>query len=89
VGFSSDGLSAKDLQSKIMLLIDEGSLTSTELLSMMTHSNAEILGLSNRVGDLKVGMGAHLILTTGPLFEKGTNIYTHVSQGVINDFMEN
>lgn len=89
VGFTSDGLSAKDLQTKITLLIEQGSVTSSELLSMMTHSNAEILGLSNRVGDLKAGMGAHLILTTGPLFEKGTNIYTHVSQGVINDFMEN
>ncbi len=89
VGFSSAGLSVKDLQSKITLLVDEGVLTTTELLKMMTHTNADILGLSNRVGDLKVGMGAHLILTTGPLFEKGTKIHTHVSQGVINDFMEN
>ena len=54
----------------------------------MTVHNANILGISNRVGTIKEGNSAHLILTDGPLFEKGTNIHIQVSQGVINDFME-
>ena len=54
----------------------------------MTVQNAQILGISNRVGTIKEGNSAHLILTDGPLFEKGTKIHLQVSQGVINNFME-
>ena len=87
-GFTSAGLSPKEIQQKIDLITEHTSLEKSDLIGLMTVQNANILGISNRVGTIKEGNSAHLILTDGPLFEKGTNIHIQVSQGVINDFME-
>ena len=87
-GFTSAGLSPKELQQKVDLITENSTLTKNDIVRLMTVHNANILGISNRVGTIKEGNSAHLILTDGPLFEKGTNIHIQVSQGVINDFME-
>ena len=87
-GFTSAGLSPKELQQKVDLITENSTLTKNDIVGLMTVHNANILGISNRVGTIKEGNSAHLILTNGPLFEKGTNIHIQVSQGVINDFME-
>ncbi|MBK98020.1 MAG: hypothetical protein CL672_04415 [Balneola sp.] len=87
-GFTSDGLSPNEIQKKINLVTEYTSLSKSDLIELMTIQNANILGISNRVGAIKEGNSAHLILTDGPLFEKGTKIHVQVSQGVINDFME-
>ena len=87
-GFTSAGLSPKEIQQKIDLITEHTSLEKSDLIGLMTVQNANILGISNRVGTIKEGNSAHLILTDGPLFEKGTNIHIQVSQGVINDFIE-
>jgi imidazolonepropionase-like amidohydrolase len=87
-GFTSAGLSPKELQQKVDLITENSTLTKNDIVGLMTVHNANILGISNRVGTIKEGNSAHLILTDGPLFEKGTNIHIQVSQGVINDFME-
>ena len=87
-GFTSAGLSPKEIQQKIDLITEHTALEKSDLIGLMTVQNANILGISNRVGTIKKGNSAHLILTDGPLFEKETNIHIQVSQGVINDFME-
>ena len=87
-GFTSDGLSPKEIQKKINLVTEHTSLMKSDIIKLMTVQNAHILGISNRVGTIKEGNSAHLILTDGPLFEKGTKIHIQVSQGVINNFME-
>lgn len=87
-GFTSAGLSPKEIQQKIDLITEHTALEKSDLIGLMTVQNANILGISNRVGTIKEGNSAHLILTDGPLFEKETNIHIQVSQGVINDFME-
>ena len=87
-GFTSDGLSPIEIQKKINLVTEHTSLTKSDLIKLMTVQNAHILGISNRVGTIKEGNSAHLILTDGPLFEKRTKIHIQVSQGVINNFME-
>ena len=81
-------MSPKEIQKKINLVTEHTSLMKSDIIKLMTVQNAHILGISNRVGTIKEGNSAHLILTDGPLFEKGTKIHIQVSQGVINNFME-
>ena len=58
-GFTSDGLSPKEIQKKINLVTEHTSLTKSDLIKLMTVQNAHILGISNRVGTIKEGNSAH------------------------------
>lgn len=53
--------------------IEEG-MKPQHMLAKSTIEVARMLGLEGRLGDVREGHLAHLVVTDGPLFEKGTKI---------------
>lgn len=85
-GFASAGLSIGNLHERIRGLVEEGGLTESEVLSLLTVNTAEILGIDKKVGKLEEGFKASFSVFTSPLFEEGTEVKKVISNGVIHEF---
>lgn len=81
IGFSGIGISSKDAQSYIKLLLEEGGLSEDDLLGMMTTSNAKILGLGDRLGSLKKGSIASFSIFSEPFTAKDASVAMSVTNG--------
>lgn len=78
--------SAKEFIGRIQKAIKHG-LDETTALKALTTVPASILR-NNQIGNLNNGSFANLIITSGPIFDKGTTFYENWIQGekyVIND----
>jgi imidazolonepropionase-like amidohydrolase len=77
----------KDFWKNLRKAIEYG-LSEEQALKALTHTPAEILGVSDKLGALKPGMIANFLITSGNLFDKRTILYENWVRGVqfkIND----
>ena len=56
-------------------------LTAGQALDALTRIPAEMIGASDRVGQLASGLEANFLVTDGPIFEDGTTLHWNVVQG--------
>jgi len=85
-GFSTTGMAVNSLPELMRRLKEEGNLTESEILSILTVNTAEILGIDNRVGKLEEGYKAGFSVFTSPMFEEGAEVKKVISNGVIHEF---
>jgi imidazolonepropionase-like amidohydrolase len=86
VGYSSAGLSPKDLSKKIEILLEEGELTEQEIIRILTVNTASILGVDASFGEVDEGKNASFTVFDKPVFEKKSKVVTSVSNGEIYEF---
>lgn len=72
--------SPKELHKKLQLAIEKG-LDEKIALRALTEIPAQILGVQNQVGSLKIGSLANFIIISGNVFDKESNIYENWIQG--------
>lgn len=78
----------KDFWKNLRKAIDHG-LSEKQALKSLTYSPAEMLGLTGKLGALKVGMIANFIITSGNIFEEKTILFQNWIQGnpyTVNDY---
>lgn len=86
VGYASNGLKLTDIQKNIKKLIEEGGLPSDKVLKMLTQSTADILGYSQKLGDLKQGRLANFTVFTKPYTDEKAETLYSVTDGAITEF---
>jgi imidazolonepropionase-like amidohydrolase len=89
VGFSSAGLELKDLSAKIEILLDEGGLTETDLVTLMSANTANILGLNRTHGSLERGKNASFSVFDKAMTEEKAKVLHSISNGIIHEFNGN
>ena len=77
---SSDLKSVKDFLPNIRKAVQYG-LSPERALAALTTIPAQLINQKGRVGELKKGAYANLLVTDGPLFEKKTKIHENWVQG--------
>lgn len=60
----------------------EYGLTESKALEALTKTPANLLGIYDKVGSLEPGKLANFLITSGPLFNEKTTIYTNWVQGI-------
>jgi len=86
VGYAGIGTSAKEFRNYIKLLLEDGQLTSEDLLKMMTTSNAEIFGLNERLGSIRPGAIASFTIFSDEFTAKDTDAIMTVTNGQIHNW---
>lgn len=86
VGYADDSVTWKEFQEQLRTLVDHGGLNETQIVQLLSASTAQILGVSDRFGDLKPGQSASFSVFTAPLLEKGANVSHSVSNGIVIDW---
>ncbi|MCB0396392.1 MAG: amidohydrolase family protein [Flavobacteriales bacterium] len=59
----------------------EYGLTEQQALKALTQTPAQILKVSDKIGDLRPGKAANFLITSGPLFDESTTIYENWNLG--------
>lgn len=72
-GFSSMGTSASKFKGNLKLIIDNG-LSEDAALAALTINAAELLGIDDIAGTLDAGKLGNAVITSGPYFEKKTQV---------------
>lgn len=85
VGYAGHGLELKDLPGKLRLLVEDGGLTETDLLEMMTSNTARILGRDARMGSLKTGAIANLAVFDKPFTQSKASVVMTVTNGAVHE----
>ena len=70
----------KDFTKDLLVAIKYG-LDKTKALEALTTEPARMLQISDKVGSLDNGKYANFLITSGPLFEKGTTLHENWVQG--------
>jgi hypothetical protein len=86
VGYASNGLELSDIQKNIKTLIDEGGLSETQVLQILTQSTADILGYGQKLGDLQQGSMANFTVFSKPFTDEKTEAKYSVTEGNITEF---
>lgn len=86
VGYASNGLEFSDMHENITTLIEEGGLSQTQLIQMLTQSTADILGQSQKMGDLQQGMMANFTVFSKPFTEEKAETKYSITDGTITEF---
>ena len=86
VGFSGNGLEPDKFEEHFKILMDEGELTKTDLIKILSISTAEILDISHKTGDIKPGNIASFSVMTKPFGDEKSEVIKSVSNGVIHEF---
>ncbi|MFD2532115.1 amidohydrolase family protein [Gracilimonas halophila] len=89
VGFSSSGLELKDLSAKIEILLEEGGLSETNLVTLMSANTANILGLNRTHGSLESGKNASFSVFNKAMTEEKAKVLHSISNGIIHEFNGN
>lgn len=89
VGFTTAGLELKDLTSKIEILLDEGGLSETDLITLMSANTANILGLNRTHGSLESGKNASFSVFDKAMTEDKAKVLHSISNGIIHEFNGN
>lgn len=86
VGFTSIGLEADKLHEHLRGLKKEGGLTDDEILQLLTINTAEILDISQTLGQLEPGFNASFAVFNSPFLEEKAAVKMIISNGVIHEF---
>ncbi|MEL7834706.1 amidohydrolase family protein [Fodinibius sp. Rm-B-1B1-1] len=86
VGYASNGLELKDITKNLKTLQEEGGLSDTETLQLMTQSTANILGYGEKLGDIKSGRLANFTVFTEPFMDEESKAVYSVSNGSVTEF---
>ncbi|MDE0978863.1 MAG: amidohydrolase family protein [Flavobacteriales bacterium] len=79
--FTTDGLNdVESTWSAVRKCIQQG-LPADAALAALTEVPAAMVGAENRVGRIKPGFEANMLITDGPLFDSSTVLYEHWVQG--------
>lgn len=79
--FTSDGLKKKgELLANIRKAIEYG-LSEKDALAALTNVPAMMLGIDDQVGSLRKGHHASFLVTSAPIFEKGSVLHQNWCQG--------
>ncbi len=70
---ASMGADAKDIHDNLREMVNEG-LPADAALAALTTNAASMLGVSDRMGTVRAGMMANLVVTHGTLFDEDTTI---------------
>jgi len=89
VGYASAGLELKDLSKKLEILLDEGGLTESDAVKLMTSNTASILGLGNTLGTLTKGKNASFTVFDKAMSEDKAKVLHSISNGTIHEFEGN
>jgi len=86
VGYASNGMKLSDIGKHVTTLVEEGGLSSEQVLGLFTRHTADILGVGGRMGDLETGNVANISIYTKPFTEKKAKVRYSVSDGVLTDY---
>ena len=86
VGYASNGLELKDITKNLKILQEEGGLSETETLQLMTQSTADILGYGEKLGDIRSGRIANFTAFTEPFMDEEAKAVYSVSNGSVTEF---
>lgn len=86
VGFSGYGLEPDKFEEHFKNLLDEGDLTKTDLIKILSINTAEILNIANKTGEIKPGNIASFSVMTEPFGEEKSEVIKAVSNGEIHEF---
>ena len=86
VGYASNGMELKELKGHLKTLSEEGSLSETDILAMLTRNTADILGIGNRVGDVTAGKIASFSVYSQPITDEEAKVLYSVSAGQLTEF---
>ncbi|MAL16559.1 MAG: hypothetical protein CL670_09710 [Balneola sp.] len=89
VGYASAGLELKDLSKKLEILLDEGGLSESDAVKLMTSNTASILGLGNTLGTLTKGKNASFTVFDKAMSEDKAKVLHSISNGTIHEFEGN
>jgi hypothetical protein len=79
--FYSDGISAREAARAVKRAVDAG-LAPADAIRALTLSAAEIYGVADRLGSVEKGKIANLLVTSGDLFQEGTQVKFTFIEGV-------
>lgn len=85
VGVSFMDIEFKDMFKQLRRMKAAG-MTDQQLLDILSISPARILGVDKMVGSLESGKIANIILSTGPIFDKESQIRYHIIEGKKHEF---
>ncbi len=86
VGYASNGLTLTDIGKNLKVLKEEGGLSESQLLRLMTQSTADILGYGQKLGDLRQGRIASFTVFSKPFMEEDAEALYSVTDGNITEF---
>lgn len=86
VGYASNGMKLKEFSENITTLKEESGLSDEQILNLLTHSTADILGFGQKMGDLRQGLIANFTVFTKPFTEEKTKAVYSVSGGELKEF---
>lgn len=86
VGYASGGMDLKDAAKKLEILLNEGGLTESDLVKLMTTNTAQILGIQQSFGSLQSGKNASFAVFDKPFTEKKAKAVYSVSNGSLYEF---
>lgn len=86
VGFASAGLDADKLHEHLRALKEEGGLTDDEIIQLLTVNTAEILEISETLGQLDTGFNASFAVFNSPFLEEESAVKMVISNGEIHEF---
>jgi len=72
-GFSTMGTKGNKVKAHLMTMIENG-LSEDDALAALTTNPASLLGISKVAGTAEVGKFGNLVVTTGPYFEKKSQV---------------
>jgi hypothetical protein len=84
VGYASMGKKPQAFASGIATLLKDGGLTEGELLNILTYATADILGASDRLGVIRAGAIANLVVLDKPFTQKGAAVHMTVANGNVH-----
>ena len=84
-GFSTIDASASKIKANLSIIVEAG-LSEDAALSALTIEAARLLGIENVTGTLESGKIANAVISTGPYFEKDTNVKMVFVDGHKYDF---
>ncbi|NBC65264.1 MAG: amidohydrolase family protein [Bacteroidetes bacterium] len=86
VGFASAGLGADKLHEHLRELKEKGGLSEDEILQLLTVNTAEILEISETLGQLDRGFNASFAVFNSPFLEEESAVKMVISNGEIHEF---
>ena len=89
VGYASAGMELKDLSGKLEILLDEGGLSESDVVKLMTVNTANILGINKTHGSLEKGKNASFSVFNKVMSEEKAKVLHSISNGIIHEFEGN
>jgi len=86
VGFAGTGMKPDEFTAHLKVLMDEGGLTTEEVIRLMSLDTAEILGIDSVTGEIEAGKTASFSVLKKPFGDKKPEVLMTISNGQIHEF---